>query len=59
MLKQEAVLLLGKLLFAQAKYTEALREFENINLDKLVLHSVTNRMLKILAEGLAVKGMWV
>lgn len=56
MLKQEAVLLLGKLLFAQAKYTEALKEFDSINLDKLVLHSVTNRMLKILAEGLAVKG---
>ena len=56
-MKQEAVLLLGKLLFAQAKYTDALKEFDSINLDKLVLHSVTNRMLKILAEGLAVKGL--
>ena len=50
-------MLLGKLLFAQAKYTDALKEFDSINLDKLVLHSVTNRMLKILAEGLAVKGL--
>ena len=50
-------MLLGKLLFAQAKYTDALKEFASINLDKLVLHSVTNRMLKILAEGLAVKGL--
>ena len=58
-LKQEAVLLLGKLLFAQAKYSEALKEFDSINIDKLTLHSITNRMLKIHAEGLAVKGLCV
>ncbi|XP_067941615.1 tetratricopeptide repeat protein 7B-like isoform X2 [Watersipora subatra] len=56
-LKQEAVLLLGKLLFAEAKYAEALKEFDSINMDKLTLHLITNRMLKIYAEGLAVKAM--
>ncbi|KAF6039382.1 hypothetical protein EB796_002311 [Bugula neritina] len=56
-LKREAVLLLVKLLFAQARYTDALNEFESISVDALTIHSITNRMLKILAEGLAVKAM--
>lgn len=55
-MKREAALLLGKLYFAQAKFAEALREFDSIALDRLTLNSVSNRMLKILAEGLAVKG---
>lgn len=55
-MKQEAILLLGKLLFAQAKFSEAMKEFDSINIDRMKLHSITNRMLKIHAEGLAVKG---
>jgi len=49
-------MLLGKLLFAQANYDKALNQFDSINFDTLYLHTITNRMLKIFAEGLAVKG---
>lgn len=48
---------MGKLYFAQAKFSQVLHEFDGINLDSLTLHAVNNRMLKILAEGLAVKGL--
>ncbi|XP_078001165.1 tetratricopeptide repeat protein 7B-like isoform X2 [Glandiceps talaboti] len=54
---QEARLLLGKLYFALGDYEECLNYYGKAGLDDLTVESMSNRMLRMIAEAFALKGM--
>ncbi|XP_070577120.1 tetratricopeptide repeat protein 7B-like isoform X2 [Ptychodera flava] len=54
---QEARLLLGKLYYAMGDYEECLTYYGKAGLDDLTVESMSNRMLRMIAEAFAVKGM--
>lgn len=55
-MKEETILLLGKLHYAMADYTSTLARYEEANLDNISLNNVSMRKLKIIGEAHAIKG---
>ncbi|XP_023226357.1 tetratricopeptide repeat protein 7B-like [Centruroides sculpturatus] len=53
----DTYLLLSKLLFAQGYYDEALNHLAKSGLDKLAERQFSNRIMKIVAESFAIKGL--
>ncbi|XP_013381532.1 tetratricopeptide repeat protein 7B isoform X2 [Lingula anatina] len=56
-LKKEAQLLLAKAYFVMAEYKKTLDCLGDLGLDTLSVQNVSTRMLKIIAEAFAIKGM--
>ena len=55
-MKQEALLLLGKLHYAVGEYDTAIQCFDDVNLDNITLGDASSRKLKLIGETFAVKG---
>ena len=58
-MKQELILLLGKLHYAMGDYSKALSQYEEANLDSLSLSNISVRKLKIIGEAFAIKGPYL
>ena len=56
-IKEQILLLLAKLLYTKGEYMEALKKFEEVNLDQVNLTDISNRHLKIIGEAFAIKGL--
>ena len=55
-LKQDALLLLGKMYYVTSQYEKALKVYEDLKLDDLSVAEINSRKMKLVGEAFAVKG---
>ena len=55
-MKHEAIMLLGKVFYANGNYQAALDKYNDLGLENLPLSDISSRKLKIIGESFAIKG---
>jgi len=55
-MKQEVMLLLGKIHFAMGEFDRALDDFGELNLEAVTVGDASSRKLKLIGEAFAIKG---